>query len=51
VFDDVRSSAPGVVEVAGRSDCSVAELDGPARWRGEVRDDKVAVWRVFAVGD
>jgi ketosteroid isomerase-like protein len=48
VFDDVRSSAPGVVEVIGRSVCSVAELDGPARWRAEVRDGKVAVWQVFA---
>src|SRR5262245_49524831 len=48
VFDDVRSGAPGVVDIDGRSECSVAELDGPARWRAEVRDDKVAVWQVFA---
>ena len=48
VFGDVRASAPGVVDVIGHSECSVAELDGPARWRAEVRDGLVAVWQVFA---
>ena len=47
VFDDVRSPAPGVVEVTGRSECSVAALDGPARWRAVVRDHEVAEWSVF----
>ena len=48
VFDDVRSTAPSVVEVTGRSECSVAPLDGPARWRAVVRDGHVGVWQVFA---
>jgi len=49
VFDDVRSREPGVVDVVGRSECSVAELDGPARWHAEVRADKVALWQVSTV--
>ena len=48
VFEDVRSRAPGVVEVTGRSECSVAALHGPARWRAVVRDGHIAVWQVFA---
>jgi ketosteroid isomerase-like protein len=48
VFDDVRSREPGVVDVAGRSECSVPELDGPARWRAVLRDQQIAVWQVFA---
>jgi hypothetical protein len=51
VFDDAHGSAPGVVDIVGRSECSVAVLDGPARWRAEVRDGKVALWHVFAVAD
>ena len=48
VFDDVRSLSPGVVDIIGRSECSVAELHGPARWRAVVRDaDHIAVWQVF----
>ena len=48
VFDHVRNSLPGVVDLIGRSECSVAELDGPARWQAEVRDGKVALWQVSA---
>jgi ketosteroid isomerase-like protein len=47
VFDDVRSTAPGVVDVVGRSECSFAALDGPARWRAVVRDGQVAFWQVL----
>jgi ketosteroid isomerase-like protein len=49
VFEIVVSGAPGVVDVTGRSECSVPELDGPARWRAVVRDGLIAVWQVFAV--
>jgi ketosteroid isomerase-like protein len=48
IFDDVWSASPGVVDVVGRSECSFAALDGPARWRAVVRDNKVAVWQVLA---
>ena len=33
--------------VIGYSTCSVAVLDGPALWTAEVKDDKVAHWRVY----
>jgi len=49
VFDDVRGREPGVVEIVGRSESSVAALDGSARWRAEVRDGKVALWQVSTV--
>jgi len=48
VFDTLVDTAPGVIVITGRSECSVAALDGPARWRAEVRDGKVALWQVFA---
>jgi hypothetical protein len=35
-----------VVTVIGRSECSVPELDGPARWTATVRHDLVARWQV-----
>jgi ketosteroid isomerase-like protein len=47
-FDRVEEVAPGVVEVDGRSECSVEELNGPAHWHAEVRDGKVALWQVTA---
>lgn len=46
VFDDIVLLAEGQVEITGHSECSVAELAGPATWRAEVRDDLVAEWRV-----
>ncbi len=48
VFDGARSIEPGVVDVTGRSECSVPALHGPARWRAVVRDGHIAVWQVFA---
>ncbi len=45
-FDDVRETDDGVVDVRGRSTCSVPELDGPAVWRAVVRDGHVDVWQV-----
>jgi ketosteroid isomerase-like protein len=47
VFDNVRSSPGGIVMVHGRSECSVAALTGPARWRVVVADGLVVEWRVF----
>jgi hypothetical protein len=47
VFDNVRSSSGGIVEVHGRSECSIAALAGPARWRAVVADGLVVEWRVF----
>jgi ketosteroid isomerase-like protein len=47
VFDDLRSRSGGVVEVHGRSECSVAALAGPARWSAVVADGLVVEWRVF----
>ena len=51
VFDEVSSCAPGVVDIVGRSECSVTALDGPARWGAEVRDGQVALWQVSRVAD
>jgi hypothetical protein len=47
VFDNVRSTSDGIVEVHGRSECSVAALAGPARWRAVVADGLVVEWQVF----
>ena len=47
VFDTIRSSSGGIVEVDGRSECSLAALAGPARWRAVVADGLVVEWRVF----
>jgi ketosteroid isomerase-like protein len=49
VFEEVSSCAPGVVDIVGRSECSVAALDGAARWRAEVRDGRIALWQVFGI--
>jgi uncharacterized protein YndB with AHSA1/START domain/ketosteroid isomerase-like protein len=46
VFDDVTEVAPGTVLAQGRSECSVAELDGPAMWRAVVRRGRVDEWCV-----
>jgi ketosteroid isomerase-like protein len=51
VFDNLRSRSGGIVEVHGRSECSVAALDGPARWRAVVADGLVVEWRVFDATD
>ena len=47
LFDNLRSGPGGTVEVHGRSECSVAALTGPARWRAVVMNGLVAEWRVF----
>lgn len=46
VFGEVTDEGDGVVTVRGHSICSVPELDGPARWRAVVVDDRVASWHV-----
>jgi ketosteroid isomerase-like protein len=51
VFDNVRSSPGGIVETHGRSECSIAALAGPARWRAVVANGLVVERQVFdAVG-
>ena len=45
-FDDVHETDDGVVDVRGRSTCSVPALDGPAVWRAVVRDGQVDLWQV-----
>lgn len=47
VFDEVRAVADGRVEVLGRSECSVPELNGPALWQVSVRDGLIDEWRVM----
>ena len=47
LFDSLRSRPGGIVEVHGRSECSVAALAGPARWQAVVADGLVVEWRVF----
>ena len=49
VFDDVRGDATGAVEARGRSECSVPDLQGPARWRALVQDGLVVEWQVSDV--
>jgi ketosteroid isomerase-like protein len=51
VFDNIRSSSGGIVEMHGRSECSIAALAGPARWRAVVTDGLVVEWRVFDATD
>ena len=36
-----------LVVIMGRSLCSDARLDGPARWSAKVREEHVSEWRVF----
>jgi hypothetical protein len=47
VFDNVRSRPGGIVQVQGRSECSIAALAGPVRWRAVVANGLVVEWRVF----
>ncbi len=46
VFDEAAEVDPGIVVVHGRSECTVAALDGPAEWRAVVRDGRVDEWHV-----
>jgi ketosteroid isomerase-like protein len=47
VFDNLHGGPGGIVEVHGRSECSVAALAGPARWRAVVANGLVVEGRVF----
>lgn len=49
VFDSLHSPSEGVVEVLGRSECSVPALTGPARWRAGVKYGLLVEWRVFSI--
>jgi SnoaL-like domain len=49
IFETLTDDGHGVVTVGGRSVCSVAVLDGPARWRAEVIGALVDEWRVTDV--
>ena len=46
IVDDVTDEGDGTVVVRGRSVCDFAPLDGPAEWRAEVLDGRIAVWQV-----
>lgn len=52
-FPDYRNEferhreAGDVVAIQGRSLCSDPRLRGPALWRAEVREGKIARWQVF----
>ncbi|MCB0964539.1 MAG: nuclear transport factor 2 family protein [Acidimicrobiales bacterium] len=46
VFTAVEAVSSTEVVAQGRSECTVAALDGPARWRAVVRGGLVAEWRV-----
>ena len=50
VFRSVGSTGAGVVEIVGHSECSVATLAGPARWRAVVVDGLIDEWQVFVDG-
>jgi ketosteroid isomerase-like protein len=45
VFSGTRTAGDSVA-ITGYSECSVPELAGPARWTAQVRDGKIALWRV-----
>jgi hypothetical protein len=47
VFEDVGTAPDGSVQVRGRSECQVAALAGPARWRAVVQDGLVLEWHVM----
>jgi len=49
VFDSLHSPSEGVVEVLGRSECSVPALTGPARWRARVKNGLLVEWQVFGI--
>ena len=51
VFEELRAGEDGIVDIDGASVCSVAELDGPARWRALVRDGQITFWQVLAFSD
>ncbi len=46
VFEEVAEVDPGIVVVRGRSECTVAALDGPAQWRAVVGEGGVDEWHV-----
>jgi ketosteroid isomerase-like protein len=46
VFEHIEVRGPDAV-IAGRSVCSDARLNGPALWRAQVEDGRVAWWQVF----
>ena len=46
VFEEAAEIEPGIVVVRGRSECTVAALDGPAAWRAVVRGGRVDEWHV-----
>ena len=46
-FDKVITTRDGLA-IQGRSSCSVPGLDGPALWRGIVREGKLSLWQVLA---
>jgi ketosteroid isomerase-like protein len=50
VFDEIADLGGGLVVVRGRSECSVAALEGPAAWRVVVIDSLVDVWQVSERG-
>jgi ketosteroid isomerase-like protein len=45
-FEEIADVGDGVVVVRGRSECSLASLDGPAEWRAVVVDGRVDAWQV-----
>jgi ketosteroid isomerase-like protein len=47
VFDEVRAGPGAAVVANGRSESSVPDLAGPARWRVELADGRVVEWRVL----
>ena len=49
VFDSLHSPSEGIVEISGRSECSVPALTGPARWRARVKYGLLVEWRVFSI--
>ena len=46
VFESVTTDGD-TVTVVGHSNCPDERLDGPAIWTAEVRDGKLAEWRVY----
>ena len=46
IFDTTAADGD-VVTITGRSECSVPELAGPARWQARVRAGTVTEWRVY----
>lgn len=46
IFASIELVSAGEVVVEGRSECAVAPLEGPARWRAKVQDGFVTEWRI-----